>query len=112
MDNSKEYIVAAAYFLKEKNFPQEKRFILKHEKIRETYGELDDIYDIRIGRHHAEILHQFGKELDHHTDGFYTSYGRYVDRKTALKLAIECGQVDKDHIIGCFGGLDSSDVFR
>lgn len=110
MDCTKEFIIAAAYILKERNFPDEHRTILKHPSIQDTCGKTDDIYDIRIARHHAEILHQFGKEVDQHTDGFYTSYGRWVDRRQAAQIAMACGQIDKPKY---FGGekLDSSDIF-
>jgi len=71
--------------------------------------ERDDIYHCRIGRHHAEILHMFGKEVDEFSDGFYTSYGRWVDRKEAAEIALAAGQCKKPLIMGDM--LDSSDVF-
>ena len=97
-------IIAAAYKVK----PE---FICKKGGvIKVGTNERDDIYQCRIGRHHAEIIHIFGKEIDHDTDGFYTSYGRWVDRKEAARIAIESGQIQKCHY---FGGekLDSSDIF-
>ena len=72
--------------------------------------EHDDIYQCRIGRHHAEILYVFGDVVDHSTDGFYTSYGRWVDRKEAARIAIESGQIQKCHYLGD-EELDSSDIF-
>lgn len=99
-----EKIIAAAYKLK----PE---YICKKGSVRKIDAkELDDIYQCRIGRHHAEILHIFADQVDHTTSGFYTSYGRYVDRKEAAKIAIESGQIKKCHY---FGGeeLDSSDIF-
>ena len=75
----------------------------------EEIPERDDIYEIRIGRHHAEILHIFGKEVDHQTDGFYTSYGRYVDRKTAAQIALACGQIKELHYWD--DELDSCDLY-
>ncbi len=99
-----ERIIAAAYKVK----PE---FICKKGSVRKIgIDEKDDIYQCRIGRHHAEILHMFYKEIDETTSGFYTSYGRYVDRKEAAKIAIESGQIKKCHY---FGGeqLDSSDIF-
>lgn len=54
----------------------------------------DDIYSIEIGRRHNDILARFGKShLDVTKQGFYTSYGRYVDREEALKIAKDAGQV-------------------
>ena len=99
-----ERVIAAAYKVK----PE---FICKKGSVLQTKERVkDDIYQCRIGRHHAEILHMFGKEVDHETDGFYTSYGRWVDREEAAKIAISSGQIQKCHY---FGGtmLDSSDLF-
>ena len=99
-----ERIIAAAYKVK----PE---FVCEKGSVMQTNPqERDDIYRCRIARHHAEILHIFGNEIDRHTDGFYTSYGRWVDRKEAAKIAIESGQIQKCHY---FGGeqLDSSDIF-
>ena len=98
-----ERIIAAAYKVK----PQ---FICEKGCVWKTNTkELDDIYQCRIGRHHAEIIHIFHNEIDHSTDGFYTSYGRYVDRYEAAKIAIDCGQCKEPLIMG--NRLDSSDIF-
>lgn len=99
-----ERIIAAAYKVK----PE---YICNKGSIMKIgVGERDDIYQCRIGRHHAEILHIFGDQVDHNTDGFYTSYGRWVDRKEAARIAIAAGQIQKCHY---FAGerLDSSDIF-
>lgn len=99
-----ERIIAAAYKVKPK-------YICKKGSVLKIgTRELDDIYQCRIARHHAEILHIFGDQVDHTTSGFYTSYGRYVDRREAARIAIESGQIQKCHY---FGGeeLDSSDIF-
>lgn len=100
-----ERIIAAAYKVKPEYIYKGGGCVLK---ISDT-KEMDDIYQCRIGRHHAEILHIFGKEVDHETDGFYTSYGRWVDRKEAAKIAIESGQIQKCHYWN--DELDSSDIF-
>ena len=99
-----ERIIAAAYKVKPE-FICKRGGVLKIGK-----KEKDDIYQCRIGRHHAEILHIFGKEVDHETDGFYTSYGRWVDREEAARIAIAAGQIKKCHY---FGGeeLDSRYIF-
>ena len=99
-----ERIIAAAYKLKPEYICN------KGSVMKIGVGERDDIYQCRIGRHHAEILHIFGDQVYHTTSGFYTSYGRYVDRKEAAKIAIESGQIQKCHY---FAGekLDSSDIF-
>ena len=98
-----ERIIAAAYKVKPE-FVCNKNIVKKIGT-----NEPDDIYHLRIGRHHAEILHIFGKEVDHKTDGFYTSYGRWVNRREAAKIALTCGQCTKPLIMG--DRLDSSDVF-
>lgn len=98
-----ERIIAAAYKVK----PQ---FICNKGGVYKIgTKERDDIYQCRIGRHHAEILHIFCDEVDHETDGFYTSYGRWVDRKEAARIALESGQITKLHYWE--DELDSSDIF-
>lgn len=101
-----EKIIAAAYKVKPEFVNDGKGTVRKIS----DKNELDDIYQCRIARHHAEIIHIFGNEIDRHTDGFYTSYGRWVDREEAAKIAIACGQIKKCHY---FDGekLDSSDIF-
>lgn len=98
-----EVIIAAAYKVK----PE---YVCNDGGVYKTgTSERDDIYNCRIGRHHAEILHIFGDEVDEFSDGFYTSYGRWVDREEAAKIALAAGQCKKPLIMG--DRLDSSDVF-
>ena len=97
-----ERIIASAYLVK----PE---FIANGTVYQTGKKEPDDIYRCRIGRHHAEIIHIFHNEIDHSTDGFYTSYGRYVDRYEAAKIALACGQCKEPLIMG--NRLDSSDIF-
>lgn len=60
-----ERIIASAYKVK----PE---YVSKNKVVYKTNTkEYDDIYQLRIARHHAEILHMFGGEVDHNTDGFY-----------------------------------------
>lgn len=99
-----ERIIAAAYKVK----PE---FICTKGNVKKVgSNERDDIYQCRIGRHHAEIIHNWSNEIDQTTDGFYTSYGRYVDRVEAGKIALAAGQCKK---LRYWGGekLDSSDIF-
>lgn len=99
----KEVIIAAAYKVK----PE---YVCNDGGVYKTgTRERDDIYHCRIGRHHAEILHIFGDEVDEFSDGFYTSYGRWVDREEAAKIALVAGQCKKPLIMG--DRLDSSDIF-
>lgn len=110
MDNSKEYIVAAAYMVNKDNAFTREKLIYKNKNLwKNDVPSYDDIYGIRIGRHHAEILHLFGNEVDKNTAGFYTSYGRFVDRNTAAKIALGCGQITK--LSYWKDKLDSSDIF-
>ena len=68
----------------------------------------DDIYSIEIGRRHNDILARFGKShLDVTKQGFYTSYGRFVDRKEALQIAKDAGQVEETD----FNQLYSEDLY-
>lgn len=97
-----ERIIASAYLVK----PE---FIMKGTIYQTGKKTPDDIYRCRIGRHHAEILHLWGQQVDRSTDGFYTSYGRYVDRKEAARIALACRQITKLHYWE--DALDSSDVF-
>lgn len=58
--------------------------------------EDDDIYSIEIGRRHNDILARFGKaNLDIIKQGFYTSYGRFVNREEALQIAKDAGQIQE-----------------
>ena len=98
-----EVIIAAAYKVK----PE---YVCNDGGVYKTgTRERDDIYRCRIGRHHAEILHIFENEVDEFSDGFYTSYGRWVDRKEAAEIALAAGQCKKPLIMGDM--LDSSDIF-
>ena len=60
--------------------------------------EQDDIYSVEIGRRHNDIMARFGKKvLGVNQQGFYTSYGRFVDRKEALKIAKDAGQIELEN---------------
>lgn len=102
-----ERIIAAAYRVKPEYYCY--RGGVFQTNASNSAGARDDIYGCRIGRHHAEILHIFGHEVDQTTDGFYTSYGRYVDRKEAAKIALACGQINRLHYWD--NALDSSDLW-
>lgn len=83
IDTSKEYILCAAV-------------VRKTPKPETAYHyDENDIHKIEIGYRHHDIMQRFGVELEHPKQGFYTSRGRYVDRQTAAKIAIESGQIEK-----------------
>ena len=86
IDNSKEYILCAAI--------KRKRPKKCHKCY---YDQLSDIFEIEIGYRHPDIMYRFFKEVstEPYSDGFYTSKGRFVDRKEAAKIAYECGQTSE-----------------
>lgn len=91
-----EYILCSA--IKRKVGRTDNRITYKNDKVKDKFGKIDDIYDIEIGRRHCDIIVRFGAEnLDLRQQGFYTSWGRFLNREDALSLAIENGQIT-DHI--------------
>lgn len=83
----KEYILCAAIV-------RTKPSTTKTGNYKTNSNECDDIYFIEIGRRHNDILARFGKnKLDVNRQGFYTSFGRFVDRRLAMEIAIAAGQV-------------------
>lgn len=88
---SKEYILCAA-------IKRKKHIKLDSYNYQSDSRNIDDIYSIEIGRRHNDILARFHKAfLDVHEQGFYTSYGRFVNREEALLIAKKAGQV-KEHL--------------
>lgn len=59
---------------------------------------MNDICDIEIGYRHHDILQRFYGEVSKnpYDQGFYTSNGRFVDRKEAMYIAWMAGQVNDD----------------
>lgn len=102
IDNSKEYIVCAAY-LQTINTKNRQKMIYKNGKDpKEFYNEPhNQVFDMRLGFRHADIIYQYGDDINYHNSdgGFMTSKGRYVDRIEAMKIAYECGQVSRDMAI-------------
>ncbi len=108
IDNTKEYILCAAVRRKErKECPRGGK----------PYKDgINDILDIELGFRHHDIYQRFFKELSTKPvdQGFYTSHGRYVNRKEGMKIAYECGQVSKERAFrkdGNFGDLFSEDLY-
>lgn len=92
----KEYILCSA--IKRKANRTENRITYKDNRARDKFGMIDGIYKIELGRRHCDIIARFGAdELDLSQQGFYTSWGRFLNREDALSLAIENGQVI-DHV--------------
>ena len=56
---------------------------------------------------------EWNKDLEKHEviQGFITSWGRFVDRKEAMKIALDCGQVKKEELGNERIGLFSEDIF-
>ena len=92
MDNTKEYIMAAAL---RRKFPKE-----------QAIGLPNDLAYIEIGIRHFDIRDRFPGEVSMKMDdqGFLTSHGRFVSRKEAQKIAKECGQVEQ-----MIGGIFTSE---
>ena len=112
IDNSKEYILCAAY----------KR--VKPRKCKPYHPGVNEICELEIGYRHHDILQRFpskfqwGAELLHKlklyklsakwitkfqvldplSAGFYTSKGRWVNRYDGMKIAFEAGQVSEDKV--------------
>lgn len=60
----------------------------------------NEICEIEIGYRHHDIIQRFGGEvLDLHSQGFYTSKGRFVDRYEASRIALKAGQIDESKAI-------------
>lgn len=88
-----EQIIAAAYRRKEPSVPSERVMNYKHQSCWDMHGKYDDIYSIEIGRRHNDILARFEGQVDVNSSGFYTNFGRFVDRKEAYLIALDAGQV-------------------
>lgn len=100
---NKEYILCAA---------------VKRLKRRESSGNpyhegTNDILDIELGYRHHDIYQRFPNELgvSSKAQGFYTSKGRFVDRREAYKIALEAGQLSEDRIELNIQWLASEDLY-
>ena len=71
----------------------------------------NDICNIEIGYRHHDILQRFQGEVSKKQcdQGFYTSKGRFVDRKEAYIIAAKYGQIVFKH--GLPDELYSEDIF-
>lgn len=84
MDNTKEYILCAAW-------KRKKPIVTK-------YTGDEDVYKIELGLRHGDIYEKFRDQLslDHNHQGFFTSRGRFVTRLEAAQIAFEACQIDED----------------
>lgn len=98
--NKEEYILCAAI----------KRLTTK-DCTKHYYN--NDIYNIEIGYRHCDIFGRFKEEVSRHPQdqGFYTSKGRFVDRKEALEIAIKSQQVKEEECHNTTIGLFSEDLY-
>ena len=69
-----------------------------------------DIFKIELGWRHCDIFLRFPGEVskDPHEQGFFTSKGRFVNRKEAAIIALKAGQITK---ISRKLGLLSEDLY-
>ena len=96
MDNSKEYILCAAFKLKQECEHAD----LYPEPHRQVFG-------MALGWRHADIIYKYMDAIDQSDlGGFCTSKGRYVGREEAAKIALECGQINEEKRI-----LYSEDIY-
>lgn len=85
-NNTKEYILCAAI----------KRITPKN--CTPYHKGTNDICDIEIGYRHHDILQRFQGEVSQnpYEQGFYTSKGRFVDRRMGMYIAWLAGQVNSE----------------
>ena len=86
IDNRKEYILCAAFKLKQKC------------EYADLYSEPHrEVFSMALGLRHADIIYKYMDAIDQSDlGGFCTSKGRYVDREEAAKIALECGQISEE----------------
>lgn len=86
----KEYILCAAVLRKERRKSDGNPY---HEGT-------NDILNIELGYRHHDIFQRFPNELSlsPKAQGFYTSKGRFVDRREAFKIALDVNQLDDDRV--------------
>lgn len=80
------------------------------------YEGMNDILDIEIGYRHVDIFRRFQGEVSTSPkdQGFYTSYGRFVNREDAMQIAFLARQVNEDTAFrqdGTYKDLFSEDLY-
>ncbi len=84
-----EYILCAAI---RRDYPRD---CVQHYKLDANGKSVNDIYKIELGYRHSDILARFNEEVSRHLEdqGFYTSRGRFVNRKEAFQIAYQANQI-------------------
>ena len=101
MNNNKEYIVCAAYKFKPGyetprmvEINQKNKGFNPDFRVQDTYFKPHcEVFETALGWRHPDIILKYGDVIDINKDGFMTSKGRFVDRKEAHRIALECGQI-------------------
>lgn len=103
MNTSVEYILCAAI----------KRLKRRKSEGNPYYEGTNDILDIELGYRHHDIYQRFVDEIDisPKAQGFYTSKGRFVNRKEAYKIALKAGQIKKNRDFPNMKLLHSEDLY-
>lgn len=73
----------------------------------------NDLHLIEIGYRHCDIFAYYRDIVSRssYDQGFYTSKGRFVNRKIAMKIALKCGQVLEENLHNPSIGLFSEDLY-
>lgn len=122
-DNTKEYIACSALHYdngKKYTFMEgygvQSGFViggLRHPFIMSVLPE--NVYSSMVEDRQRELNSEleWNKNLEKHEviQGFITSYGRFVDRKEAMRIALACGQVQEKDLGNKLIGLFSEDIF-
>ena len=100
--DDKEYILCAAILRKE-----------PAPKITPYFEHNQDVTKCELGWRHCDILLKFSGVVTKDPDGqgFFTSKARYVNRKEAMRIAIEVGQVNEEDLHNSRIGLFSEDLY-
>lgn len=100
IDNTKEYIICAAYWYKIDGDESPHGFVAKNISTGVVFGQY----------RHCNVIHNFKKatgirtsesEVDY-VDGFLTSKGNFVDRVQASELAYYAGQIPQEKAFNKF----------
>lgn len=121
IDNSKEYIACSALHYDNgrkynfmKGYGVDRGFViggLRHPFIVSVLPSNVYAADERQKELNSEL--EWNEDLEKHevTQGFITSFGRFVNRKEAMKIALACGQVKYEELGNPLIGLFSEDIF-